>query len=135
MHNYETDEMIYALATPYYPSALAVMRLSGLGCIERLSTIFRPAKKLRSAPTNSLLHGYIYDNDGKKVDEVVDSTGAGDLYAAGFLYGMSKGRSLGTCAMIGSIAASEIVGHYGARPEVSLRGFVRNKLVQYGKRA
>ena len=73
--------------------------------------------------------------EAEKVDEVVDSTGAGDLYAAGFLYGMVKGRSLGTCAMIGSIAASEIVGHYGARPEVSLRGFVRNKLVQYGKRA
>ena len=73
--------------------------------------------------------------EAEKIDEVVDSTGAGDLYAAGFLYGMSKGRSLGTCAIIGSIAASEIIGHYGARPEVSLRGFVRNKLVQYGKRA
>ena len=81
MHNYETDEMIYALATPYYPSALAVMRLSGLGCIERLSTIFRPAKKLRSASTNSLLHGYIYDNDGKKVDEVVLA-----IYRAGHGY-------------------------------------------------
>ena len=73
--------------------------------------------------------------EAEKIDEVVDSTGAGALYAAGFLYGMSKGRSLGTCAIIGSIAASEIIGHYGARPEVSLRGFVRNKLVQYGKRA
>ena len=73
--------------------------------------------------------------EAEKIDEVVDSTRAGDLYAAGFLYGMSKGRSLGTCAIIGSIAASEIIGHYGARPEVSLRGFVRNKLVQYGKRA
>lgn len=73
--------------------------------------------------------------EAEKIDEVVDSTGAGDLYAAGFLYGMSRGRSLGTCAIIGSIAASEIIGHYGARPEVSLRGFVRNKLVQYGKRA
>lgn len=73
--------------------------------------------------------------EAEKINEVVDSTGAGDLYAAGFLYGMSKGRSLGTCAIIGSIAASEIIGHYGARPEVSLRGFVRNKLVQYGKRA
>ena len=44
--------------------------------------------------------------EAEKIDEVVDSTGAGDLYAAGFLYGMSKGRSLGTCAIIGSIAAS-----------------------------
>jgi sugar/nucleoside kinase (ribokinase family) len=73
--------------------------------------------------------------EAEKMDTVVDTTGAGDLYAAGFLYGMVKGRSLGTCAMIGSIAASEIIGHYGARPEVSLRGFVRNKLIQYGKKA
>lgn len=72
--------------------------------------------------------------EAEKVDNVVDTTGAGDLYAAGFLYGMTQGRSLGTCAIIGSIAAAEIVGHYGARPEVSLRGLVRNKLISYGKR-
>lgn len=69
------------------------------------------------------------------VENVVDTTGAGDLYAAGFLYGMTQGRSLGTCAIIGSIAAAEIISHYGARPEVSLRGLVRNKLLSYGKRA
>lgn len=69
-----------------------------------------------------------------KPETVVDSTGAGDLYAAGFLFGLVNKRSLGTCAMIGGIAASEIISHYGARPEVSLRGFVRNKLLQYGKR-
>ena len=73
--------------------------------------------------------------EAEKVDNVVDTTGAGDLYAAGFLYGMTQGRSLGTCAIIGSIAAAEIITHYGARPEVSLRGLVRNKLLSYGKRA
>ena len=67
--------------------------------------------------------------------DVVDSTGAGDIYAAGFLYGMVKGRSLGTCAIIASIAASEVITHYGARPEISLRGLVRNRLLQYGKKA
>ena len=71
--------------------------------------------------------------EAEVVENVVDSTGAGDLYAAGFLYGYTQGRSLGTCAMIGSIAAAEILGHYGARPEVSLRGFVRNRLKAYGK--
>lgn len=73
--------------------------------------------------------------EAEKTDNVVDTTGAGDLYAAGFLYGMTRERSLGTCAMIGSMAASEIITHYGARPEVSLRGFVRNRLLQYGKKA
>ena len=73
--------------------------------------------------------------EAETVENVVDTTGAGDLYAAGFLYGMTQGRSLGTCAIIGSIAAAEVITHYGARPEVSLRGLVRNKLLSYGKRA
>jgi len=71
--------------------------------------------------------------ESEKVENVVDTTGAGDAYAAGFLYGLTHGRTLGTCALIGNIAASEIISHYGARAEVSLRGFVRNKLRQYGK--
>lgn len=73
--------------------------------------------------------------EAEVVENVVDTTGAGDLYAAGFLYGMTQGRSLGTCAIIGSIAAAEVISHYGARPEISLRGMVRNKLLSYGKRA
>ena len=71
--------------------------------------------------------------EAETVKNVVDSTGAGDLYAAGFLYGLLNDRSLGTCAMIGGITAAEIISHYGARPEVSLRGFVRNRLRDYGK--
>ncbi len=71
--------------------------------------------------------------DAEEVENAVDTTGAGDLYAAGFLYAFSQGRSLNTCAIVGGIAAAEIISHYGARPEVSLRGFVRNKLKQYGK--
>ncbi|MBO6282219.1 MAG: adenosine kinase [Alphaproteobacteria bacterium] len=72
--------------------------------------------------------------EAEKIEDVVDSTGAGDLYASGFLYGLVKGRSLGTCAIIGNIAASEVISHYGARPEISLRGLVRKKLMEYGKR-
>ena len=71
--------------------------------------------------------------EAETVNNVVDTTGAGDAYAAGFLFGLTQGRTLGTCALIGNIAASEIISHYGARAEVSLRGFVRNKLRQYNK--
>jgi sugar/nucleoside kinase (ribokinase family) len=52
--------------------------------------------------------------------EVVDTTGAGDLYAAGFLYGYTSGRSLPEAGRLGGLAASEVIGHTGARPEIAL---------------
>jgi sugar/nucleoside kinase (ribokinase family) len=54
------------------------------------------------------------------VSKVVDTTGAGDLYAAGFLFGVATGRDLETAGKLGSLAASEIISHIGARPEVKL---------------
>jgi sugar/nucleoside kinase (ribokinase family) len=50
------------------------------------------------------------------VDEVVDKTGAGDLFAAGFLYGFARGAPLKRCAELGSLAAGEVISHVGARP-------------------
>jgi sugar/nucleoside kinase (ribokinase family) len=62
------------------------------------------------------------------VDRVVDTTGAGDLYAAGFLHGYTTGRSLEACAKMGAIAAAEVISHDGARPEASLEKLVRERL-------
>ena len=56
--------------------------------------------------------------------KVVDTTGAGDAYAAGFLAGLTAGRSLPACGRLGSIAAAEVISHYGARPESDLRKLV-----------
>ncbi len=53
--------------------------------------------------------------------KVVDTTGAGDAYAAGFLAALTRGRSLPVCGRLGSLAAAEVIGHYGARPETDLR--------------
>jgi sugar/nucleoside kinase (ribokinase family) len=58
------------------------------------------------------------------VARVVDTTGAGDLYAAGFLFGLTRGLPLPTCGKIGSLCAAEIISHVGARPEVALKGLV-----------
>ena len=55
-----------------------------------------------------------------RVKNVVDTTGAGDLFAAGFLYGLSLGKSIETCGRLGSLAAAEIISHIGARPETAL---------------
>jgi sugar/nucleoside kinase (ribokinase family) len=57
----------------------------------------------------------------EKVAKLVDTTGAGDLYAAGFLYGLTHGRDLAACARLGSLCAAEIISHFGARPETSLK--------------
>ncbi|OAN49333.1 adenosine kinase [Magnetospirillum moscoviense] len=62
------------------------------------------------------------------VDHVVDTTGAGDLYAAGFLHGYTQGRDLATCARLGGIAAAEIISHIGARPAQSLAKLAAAKL-------
>lgn len=63
------------------------------------------------------------------VEKVVDTTGAGDLFAAGFLYGYTHGRDLTRCLKIGSLAAAEVISHMGARPEIPLRDLLtRNGL-------
>jgi sugar/nucleoside kinase (ribokinase family) len=54
------------------------------------------------------------------VDKVVDTTGAGDLFAAGFLHGIARGATHETAARLGALAASEVIQHLGARPETSL---------------
>ena len=59
---------------------------------------------------------------------VEDTTGAGDLYAAGFLYGYTNGHSLEDCARLGGLAAAEVISHLGARPEVSLADLAKEKL-------
>ncbi len=61
------------------------------------------------------------------VAQVVDTTGAGDLYAAGFLYGYTRGKPLAECGRIGSIAAGEIIAQLGARPQRSLAQLLKEK--------
>ena len=58
--------------------------------------------------------------DAHRVSTLVDTTGAGDLYAAGFLFGLSRGLDLASCGRLGSLAAAEVISHVGARPAMSL---------------
>jgi sugar/nucleoside kinase (ribokinase family) len=62
----------------------------------------------------------VHEVDAHHVDSVIDVTGAGDLYAAGFLFGFTRGLDLRHCARLGSLAAAEVISHIGARPEVNL---------------
>lgn len=62
------------------------------------------------------------------VERVVDTTGAGDQYAAGFLYGITNGHSPAESGRIGAIAAAEVISHIGARPQKSLKALVAERL-------
>jgi sugar/nucleoside kinase (ribokinase family) len=57
----------------------------------------------------------------------VDATGAGDQFAAGFLYGIATGQNLATCGRMGCVAAAEVISHYGARPETDLKALFRKE--------
>ncbi len=75
-----------------------------------------------AAITRSELGSVILDGEQRisvpavPIEKLVDATGAGDLYAAGFLFGLASGRDLETCANLGSLAASEVIAHVGPRP-------------------
>jgi sugar/nucleoside kinase (ribokinase family) len=89
------------------------VRLAALTRSEKGSVIFADGKSIEIA--------------SEKIPAVVDTTGAGDLYAAGFLFGYSKGFELPVCGRLASLAAAEIIGHIGARPEVSLAELARQR--------
>ena len=62
------------------------------------------------------------------IDRIVDTTGAGDLFAAGFMAGQVQGRSLEASLRMGAICAAEVISHYGARPEAKLDELIRQRL-------
>lgn len=91
----------------------ADVRLAALTRSEKGSIIFADGKSIEIA--------------SEKIPAVVDTTGAGDLYASGFLFGYSRGFELPVCGQLASLAAAEIISHIGARPEVSLAELARQR--------
>lgn len=80
----------------------------------------------RSARGSVIIRGdEVHIVDAEAVQRIVDTTGAGDAYAAGFLHGLTTDRPLELCARLGGMAAAEIIGHVGARPDVSLKELVQ----------
>ena len=96
---------------------------------EDFDGVIEAAKKWRgiAAITRSaqgcvvLEEGVMHAIPAAPVARVVDTTGAGDQFAAGFLYAMTHDKNLADCARLGAIAAAEVISHYGARPETSLK--------------
>lgn len=73
-------------------------------------------------------NGKRYSAEAEPVEHLVDTTGAGDLFAAGFLSGLSQGLDIESCLKSGAICAAEIISHYGARPEADIKALVAQKL-------
>jgi len=99
---YETKDFDAAVKSLRADARLAVVTRSEKGCVvvAKDDTTAVPAAPIK---------------------QLVDGTGAGDLFAAGFLFGLARGRDHRTCARLGAIAAAEVIQHIGARPEVSLK--------------
>ncbi|HEV2069789.1 MAG TPA: adenosine kinase [Acidimicrobiales bacterium] len=77
-----------------------------------------------AAGSTVVADGQRHDVEAVPVARVVDTTGAGDLYAAGFLHGVVRDLDPGVCARLGAVAAAEVISHVGARPETPLAGLV-----------
>src|SRR5215467_13404795 len=102
---YETDDFAAAAAAVRGHVAIAALTRSAAGSVILAS---RAEHRIAAAP----------------VARVVDTTGAGDLYASGFLYGLTRNLPLPICGKVGSLSAAEIISHFGARPEVGLAQLV-----------
>jgi sugar/nucleoside kinase (ribokinase family) len=76
----------------------------------------------------AVAHGERAEVAAEPVEQVVDTTGAGDQFAAGFLYGHVRARPLRECLRLGAICAAEVISHYGPRCEADLRQLVRERL-------
>ncbi|MGH6809287.1 MAG: adenosine kinase, partial [Ensifer adhaerens] len=103
---YETENFDLALEKLSKDCKLAAVTLSEEG-----SVVVRGTERVRVGAT--------------PLAQVVDTTGAGDLYAAGFLYGYTTGRSLKDCSRLGNLAAGIVIGQIGPRPMVSLAAAAR----------
>jgi sugar/nucleoside kinase (ribokinase family) len=107
-----TEEVLSLYQTADFAAALSALRAEGvLGVVTRSE---RGSIVLDGTTTHEV--------PAFPVDRVVDTTGAGDLFASGFLAGMARGAGYVVCARLGALAAAEIIQHLGARPQIELAG-------------
>lgn len=96
--------------------------------VEELRQRVTLAAVTRSAQGSVILtRGECLTVAAEPVEKVVDTTGAGDQYAAGFMFGLARGRPLQLCGKLGSLAAAEVISHYGPRPQISLQELAASK--------
>ncbi len=112
-----TQEILSLYETPHFDEALDALRAEGvLGVVSR------------SEKGCVVVEGELtWEAPAYPVAKLVDTTGAGDMFAAGFLAGLARGADMITCGRLGTLAAAEIIQHLGARPNVSLKRLAKEK--------
>ena len=111
-----TDEILSLYQTPSLDEALEAVRREGV-----LAAVTRSEKGSVVVDDR-----HTFEVAAFPIARVVDTTGAGDLFSAGFLAGLARGLDLKTCARLGALAAAEIIQHLGARPEAALAALARD---------
>lgn len=124
-HRTEFRELIRAQVDILFANETEILSLYQVDNFEEAARMARAEVDI-AVLTRSAKGSVIFTGDKattvapSKVSSVVDTTGAGDLYAAGFLYGYTAGKPLEICGQLGSLAAAEIISHLGARPHTPL---------------
>ena len=112
-----TDEILSLCETPHLHEALDALRAEGvLGIVTRSEKgcVVVEADKTWEVPAFP-------------ITKLVDTTGAGDMFAAGFLAGLARGADMVSCGRLGALAAAEIIQHLGARPNMPLKALAKEK--------
>ena len=112
-----TDEVLSLYETPHLDEALDALRGEGV-----LGIVTRSAKGCVVVEGDAT-----WEVPAFPIAKLADTTGAGDMFAAGFLAGLARGADMTTCGRLGALAAAEIIQHLGARPNVSLKALAKEK--------
>jgi sugar/nucleoside kinase (ribokinase family) len=112
-----TDELLSLYETPHFDEALDALSAEGV-----LGIVTRSEKGCVVVEGEAT-----WEAPAFPIERLVDTTGAGDMFAAGFLAGLARGRDMTTCGRLGALAAAEIIQHLGARPQVSLKALAAER--------
>ena len=116
-----TEELLSLFQTPHFDEALDALRAEGV-----LGIVTRSAKGCVIVEGDAT-----WEAPAFPIARLVDTTGAGDMFASGFLAGLARGADMTTCGRLGALAAAEIIQHLGARPNVSLKALAKEKGIAF----
>jgi sugar/nucleoside kinase (ribokinase family) len=124
-HRAEFAELVHGHVDVLFANELEIMALYQTASFDEAVQIVRGKCEIAALTRSEKGAVIVTPHDiievkAQPVEHVVDTTGAGDLFAAGFLYGLTRERPLGECGRIAAVCAAEIISHVGARPEANL---------------